>query len=54
MARELYTASELAEILHIHKETVYKLGREGKLKRVKAGRSVRFMLPKAEGGRNVK
>lgn len=49
--KELYTASEIAALMKIHKETVYKLGREGKLKRVKVGRSVRFMLPKPEGGK---
>lgn len=44
----LYTADELAEALQIHPRTVYRLGREGKLKRVRVGRSVRFVPPKAE------
>lgn len=41
---KLYTAKQLAELLQIHQETVYRLGREGKLKRVQVGRSVRFSL----------
>ena len=39
---KLYTANELAEMYQVHPKTVYKLGREGKLQRVKVGRSVRF------------
>ena len=45
---KLYKAEELAELLQIHPRTVYRLGREGKLKRVKVGRSVRFYEPTAE------
>ena len=45
---KLYTATELAAILQIHPRTVYRLGREGKLKLVRVGRSVRFYEPKAE------
>jgi len=45
---KLYTANELAEALQIHPKTVYRLGREGKLKRVKVGRSVRFAEPTME------
>lgn len=45
---KLYKASELAEILQIHPRTVYRLGREGKLKFVRVGRSVRFYEPKTE------
>lgn len=44
----LYTAKELAELYQIHPKTVYRLGREGKLKRVMVGRSVRFYEPTAE------
>lgn len=51
---KLYTASELAEMYQIHPKTVYKLGREGKLKRVKVGRAVRFAEPTMERSRNVK
>ena len=52
---KLYTANELAEMLQIHPRTVYRLGREGTLKRVRVGRSVRFYAPTAERKvRNVK
>lgn len=45
---KLYKSKELAKILGIHYKTVERLGREGKLKRVKVGRSVRFFEPTAE------
>lgn len=53
---KLYTANELADMLQIHPKTVYRLGREGKLKLVRVGRSVRFAEPKIEriGANNVK
>ena len=41
----LLTANEMAEVLQIHPKTVYRLGREGKLKLVRVGRSVRFAEP---------
>ena len=46
--RELYTASELARRLSVHPDTLRRLGREGKLERVKVGRSVRFLMPGKE------
>ena len=48
MAEELYRAEELAKKMKVHPETVRRLGREGKILRVKVGRSVRFPMPKAE------
>ncbi len=45
---KLYTAEEMAEMLKVHIKTVYRLGREGKLKVVRGGRSVRFYLPREE------
>ena len=45
---KLYTAKELSRILGVHVKTVYRLGREGKIKRVKAGRTVRFEMPREE------
>ena len=45
----LYTAQEAAEILRVSKRTVWKYGREGKLKTVRFGRTVRYQL---EGGNN--
>lgn len=44
----LYKSKELAEMLGIHHKTVERLGREGKIKRVKVGRSVRFIEPTTE------
>ena len=40
----LYTAQEAAEILRVSKWTVWKYGREGKLKAVRFGRTVRYQL----------
>lgn len=45
---KLYKAKEIAEMFKVSIGTVYRLGREGKLKRVKVGRSVRFALPEME------
>ncbi len=42
---KLYKADEIAEMCKVSIGTVYRLGREGKLKRVKVGRSVRFAMP---------
>ena len=41
---KLYTAEEAAEILSLSKWTVWKYGREGKLKTVRFGRTVRYEL----------
>lgn len=46
---KLYTAQEAAEALRVSKWTVWKYGREGKLKAVRFGRTVRYDL---EGGKN--
>lgn len=46
---KLYTAQEAADILRVSKQTVWKYGREGKLKAVRFGRTVRYNL---EGGTN--
>ena len=48
---KLYTAGQTAEMLGLSKQTVWKYGREGKLRTVKFGRTVRYDL---EGGRNEK
>ena len=45
---KLLTAKQLADLLQIHPKTVYRLAREGKLKLVRVGRSVRFYEPTAE------
>lgn len=48
--KELYTASELSEILRVPIDTIWRWGREGKLKRIKIGRLVRFELPERNQG----
>lgn len=48
---KLYTAEEAAEVLRLSKWTVWKYGREGKLRTVKFGRTVRYDL---EGGKDDK
>lgn len=50
MSEKLYTAKEIAEYLggKVTADTVWRWGRQGKLKRVKVGTLVRFELPKAE------
>lgn len=45
---KLYKARELAKLLRVHPKTIYRLGREGKIKRVKTGRAVRFVMPEEE------
>ena len=45
---KLYKAKELAKLLQVHVKTIYKLGREGKIKRIKVGRAVRFVMPEEE------
>lgn len=44
----LYTAAELAELFRCSRDTIWRLGREGKIKRIKMGRLVRFELPKED------
>lgn len=42
----LYKATELAEILNVHPQTIYRAGERGELESVKVGKSVRFKMPK--------
>lgn len=44
----LYTAKEAAEALRVSKQTIWKYGREGKLKTVHFGRTARYILPEEE------
>lgn len=39
---KLLTAADVADVLGIHKLTVYELARAGRIKRVEIGHSVRF------------
>lgn len=49
MEKRLYKAKEVAEILQIHMQTAYRLGKQGKIQCIKVGNSVRFVLPEIEG-----
>lgn len=48
---KLYTAKEIAKLYKIHPKTAYRLGREGKIKQVRVGRSVRFIEPTVDSER---
>lgn len=50
---KLYKADEVAELFRVSIGTVYRLGREGKLKVVYVGRSVRFALPEVTEVKNA-
>jgi len=39
---KLYTADELAKILKVNKQTIWRWGRENRLAQVRIGRTVRF------------
>ena len=41
----LYTAKELAEILGVHPQTIYRAGERGEIASYKVGKSVRFEMP---------
>lgn len=45
MSEKLYTAKELAEILGVHPQTIYRAGERGELATYKIGKSVRFEMP---------
>ena len=48
----LYTAEQAAEVLQLSKWTIWKYGREGKLKTKHYGRTVRYILDEEEEGRD--
>lgn len=48
----LYTVDEAAEILRVSRWTVWKYGREGKLRAVRFGRTVRYRLDEAKEEKN--
>lgn len=41
----LYTAKQLAEILGVHPQTIYRAGERGEIPSYKVGKSVRFEMP---------
>lgn len=46
MGNRLYTARELADILGVHPQTIYRAGERGEIASYKVGRSVRFEMPR--------
>lgn len=42
---ELYTAKELAQILKVNPQTIYRAGERGEIPSYKIGKSVRFEMP---------
>lgn len=52
MDKTLYTARELADILKLHPQTIYRLANDGKIESIKVGFSRRFLMPK-EGQNNA-
>lgn len=54
MRQKLYKASELAEILNVNVQTVYRAKDKGLLKFYQIGRSLRFEMPDANVIKQVK
>ena len=48
MKEKLYKATELAEILGCHPQTIYRLADRGEIESVKVGTLRRFLMPKGE------
>ena len=46
MDEKLYTAKELAEILKLDPQTIYRLADKGEIESFKIGKSRRFLIPK--------
>lgn len=44
----LYTAEEMSKALKVNMDTIWRWGREGKLRTEKIGRTVRFYMPGKE------
>lgn len=51
-AEVLYTAKELADILHCNPQTVYRLSYKGLIKSVKVGSLRRFEMPEEMKGQD--
>jgi len=48
MNKVLYTAQELARLLQVSPDTIWRWGRQGKITKIKVGRTVRFEMPERE------
>ena len=53
MGERLYTARELAEILQVHPQTIYRLAERGEIESYKIGKSIRFVMPERMNKTNV-
>lgn len=42
---KLYKARELAEILKVNPQTIYRLAKRGEIETYRIGRAVRFLMP---------
>lgn len=45
MSDRLFTAKELASILGVNPQTIYRAGQRGEIESYKIGKSVRFSMP---------
>lgn len=43
--QKLYKAQELADILQVNVQTIYRLAKDGKIESYRIGKSVRFPMP---------
>ena len=50
--QKLYTAKQLAEVLQVHPQTVYRMAERGEIESYKIGKSVRFVMPGKERQNN--
>ena len=48
----LYTAKELADILHCNPQTIYRMAYKGQIKSIKCGSLRRFEMPEEMKGQN--
>lgn len=47
--QRLYRAQELADILQVNVQTIYRLAKDGKIESYRIGKSVRFPMPERKG-----
>lgn len=52
MKNKYYTARELAEILGLHPQTIYRLAYLGQIESIKVGFARRFRMPTEKGQNN--
>ena len=46
--KKLYKATELADILRVDPQTIYRVAKRGEIESYKVGKSVRFVMPERE------